>query len=101
MVQVERQLTPAEAAQAELVWRLARKASFLQGEGAGNFFTGTHTFAPAAQESSQQLSAGTSVLSASQAPRRSLKLSSIVDQGDDTEVGGVLLSKLRVGINRT
>ena len=42
----ERQLTPIEAAQAGLLWRLAKKAAFLQGGGSSQLFVDVEPFAP-------------------------------------------------------
>ena len=42
----ERQLSPTEAAQAGLLWRLAKKAAFLQGGGSPQLFVDVDPFAP-------------------------------------------------------
>ena len=74
-----------------LLWRLAKKAAFLQGGGSSQLFVDVDPFAPVqqGQGSMAQSSGGSAAATGSCAPAgRKLKLSSLVDQGDDTEIGG-------------
>ena len=82
---VDRQVTPVEAAQAVLLGRVARKHAFLVGGGTETNFSDVDPFAPAPVPVPQSAPTTT----AGQSPvKRKLKVSAIMDQGVDTEIGG-------------
>ena len=90
---VDRQLTPVEAAQAGLLWRVARKHAFLVGGGTETNFSDVDPFAPAPVPVPQ--SAPTTTVGQSPVKRK-LKVSAIMDQGVDTEIGGPEAADLAV-----
>ena len=90
---VDRQVTPVEAAQAGLLGRVARKHTFLVGGGTEANFFNVDPFAPAPVPVPQ--SALTPAVGQSPVKRK-LKVSAIMDQGVDTEIGGPEAADLAV-----
>ena len=78
-------MTPVQAAQAGLLRRVARKHAFLVGGGTEANSSDADPLAPAPVPAPQ--SAPTTAVGQSPVKRK-LKLSAIMDQGDDTVIGG-------------
>ena len=85
-----RPLPPVEAAQAGLLWRIARKVCFLAGGGDAASFVDIDPFA--VQEQAPQAPGprrpGGNELAVweTSSPRRKIKMATIADQADDTEI---------------